>query len=147
MAALLTVGAVRPVYAVDAKPAPSGQPTQMPSDGRGDATPMGEGEEEASSLVNMAPFVVNLEDDSGEMHYLKVQVAVQLTAPTFTKAFETSTPKTRNALLFYLSSLKVADTQGTENKRKILERVRNEVRESVGKNAIADVYLTEFVIQ
>jgi flagellar basal body-associated protein FliL len=106
----------------------------------------GEAEEE-SSLVNMSPFVVNLEDDSGEMHYLKVQVAVQLTAPSFTKAFESSTPKTRNALLFYLSSLKVADTQGLDNKKKILERVRSEVRESVGKNAIADVFLTEFVIQ
>jgi flagellar basal body-associated protein FliL len=114
---------------------------------KAEAEPVGEGGEEESSLVTMSPFVVNLDDDTGEMHYLKCTVAVQLSAPSHAKAFEASTPKTRNAVLFYLSSLKVGDTQGLDNKKKILERVRTEVRDSAGKGAVADVYLTEFVIQ
>lgn len=112
-----------------------------------EAAPVGEGGEAESSLVTLSPFVVNLDDDTGEMHYLKCTVAVQLSTPAHAKAFETAVPKTRNALLFYLSSLKVGDTQGLENKKKILERLRSEVRESAGKGAVADVYLTEFVIQ
>lgn len=126
---------------------PPGESAVPENAAKAEAEPVHEGGEEESSLVTMAPFVVNLDDDTGEMHYLKCTVAVQLSAPSHNKAFEASTPKTRNAVLFYLSSLKVGDTQGLDNKKKILEHLRNEVREAAGKGAVADVYLTEFVIQ
>lgn len=105
-------------------------------------------EEAANSLISLAPFVVNLNDDqSGEMHYLKCIFSVQLTHSKFAKTLENKTPKLRNDLIFFLSNLKVTETEGLENKQKILSRARDVIQTVVGKEAISDVYMTEFVIQ
>ncbi len=106
----------------------------------------GEGEGPAESVITLAPFIVNLEDE-GEAHFLKVTIAVELVSPKWAKHFEHDVPKVRNAVLLLLGNLKMASTQGTENKRRILEQLRTTITEAAGKKDIRDVYLTEFVIQ
>ena len=98
------------------------------------------------SVITLAPFIVNLEDE-GEAHFLKVTIAVELISPKWAKHFEHDVPKVRNAVLLLLGNLKMASTQGTENKRRILEQLRTTITEAAGKKDIRDVYLTEFVIQ
>ena len=99
------------------------------------------------ALVTMAPFIVNLTDDAGEIHYLKTTLAVEVGASQDEKALEQRTPRARNAILLYLSSLRISETQGVANKNKMLERLAELLREICGRNAVRGVYFTEMVIQ
>ena len=113
----------------------------------------GEGEEakgegEGSAVVTLPSFVANIADDgSGDMHYLKCTIALELNSKNYEKLIEPRTPRIRNAVLLYLSNLKLADTQGMANKQKILAELRKRISEALGKDAIAEIYLTDFVIQ
>ena len=109
--------------------------------------PPAEEGEGGKSVVTMAPFVVNLEDENGESHFLKMTLAVELKDGKWSPFFEHQTPKVRNAVVLLLSNLKTAQTQGAQNKRKLVEDLRTTVSEAMGKNAIKDIFLTEFVIQ
>lgn len=100
-------------------------------------------------VVNMPAFVVNLGDDLSDQHYLKVSIAVELAGEgeEAAKAFEGKAAKARSAVLMYLSTLKSEDVSGAENRKKILERMRTEVRHAVGSKVAKNVYLTELVVQ
>jgi flagellar basal body-associated protein FliL len=106
----------------------------------------GEGEGPSESVITLAPFIINLEDE-GEAHFLKVTIAVELISPKWAKHFEHDVPKVRNAVLLLLGNLKMSSTQGTENKKRILEQLRTTIIDTAGKKDVRDVYLTEFVIQ
>jgi flagellar FliL protein len=98
-------------------------------------------------VVTMQPFVVNLVDESGEQRYLKITLAVELSARRFEKIFEHQTPRVRNAVLMQMSSLKTGDVLGAQNKKALIDKLRTEVQAIIGKNGVHDVYLTEFVVQ
>ena len=98
-------------------------------------------------VITMAPFVVNLTDAGDETHYLKCTLALELGSAKLEHEFEHLTPRVRNAIVMYLSSIKVQDTIGKENKVKMLEHLRSDLQEVVGKGGVREIYLTEFVIQ
>lgn len=100
-------------------------------------------------VVNMPAFVVNLGDDLSDQHYLKVSIAVELAGEgeEAAKAFEGKAAKARSAVLMYLSTLKSEDVSGADNRKKILDKMRTEVRHAVGHKVAKNVYLTELVVQ
>ena len=98
-------------------------------------------------VVTLSPFVVNLTDAGDEPHYLKCTIALELGSTKLEHEFEHLTPRVRNALVMYLSSIKVGDTLGIEGKRKMLEHMRTDLQEVLGKGGVREIYLTEFVIQ
>ena len=105
------------------------------------------GEGAGPSVITLAPFVVNLEDENGETHFLKMTVAVELNGGKWSKYFEHQTPKVRNSVVLLLSNLKISQTQGQANKRKLVEDLKVAISEAVGKHAVKEIFLTEFVIQ
>lgn len=98
-------------------------------------------------VITMAPFVVNLTDAGDEPHYLKCTLALELGNAKLEHEFEKLTPRVRNAVVMFLSSIKVQDTIGKENKLKMLEHLRGDLQEVLGKGGVREIYLTEFVIQ
>lgn len=109
--------------------------------------PEAEGKEHP--VVNLPGFLVNLGDDVNDQHYLKVSIAVELggEGEEAAKGFESKQAKVRSAVLMYLSTLKIEDVSGAENRKKILEKMRSEVRHAVGSKVARNVYLTELVVQ
>lgn len=103
-------------------------------------------------VVNLPAFLVNLGnvgDDASEQHLLKISIAVELggSGEEAAKEFEGKVAKVRSAVLMYLSTLKVEDVSGAENRKKLLEKMRSEVRRAVGGKVAKNVYLTELVVQ
>lgn len=132
-----------PAVGAAATPAEAAPPPEEPPAEGGEG---GEGGP-AESVITMAPFIVNLEDEGSDAHFLKVTIAVELVSPKWAKKFDHDVPKVRNAVLLLLGNLKMSNTQGTQNKKKILEQLRSTITETVGKSTVRDIYLTEFVIQ
>ena len=105
-------------------------------------------EGESFPTIKLDPaFVANLTDEAGEQHYLKISLVVELSSAKFEKVLESRTPKLRNAILLYLSGLRTGDTVGVENKKAMIEHLRSNAQDVLGKGSVRDIYLTEFVIQ
>ena len=99
------------------------------------------------TVVAMQPFVVNLTDETGDPRYLKLGVAVELASKKWEKGFEHQSPRIRNAILLYMSNLKVGDILGPQNRKNLVDHLRTEVQTILGKRGVHDLYFTEFVIQ
>ncbi len=97
-------------------------------------------------LVTLDPFVVNL-DEPGASRYLKVQLQVEVTNPAAAKVFEKSKQLIRDDLLSYLSSLKVAATQGAASKDQIRAHLQTAIGEVIGADRVRRVVFIEFVVQ
>jgi flagellar basal body-associated protein FliL len=102
--------------------------------------------EGSGPMTNIDALVVNL-SDLDELHYLKCSVAVELADPKWLPEFEKHSVRIRNSALLYLSSLRLADTIGTENKEKIQKQLWTRVTAIAGSEAVKGIYLTEFVLQ
>ena len=104
-------------------------------------------EQHGSFMATLTPFLANLNDESGDQRYIKMVLAVELSSKRYLKHLDKQTPRIRNAVLMYLSSLKTGDVLGTPNKKALLDHLRTDVQQVLGKRAVQDVYVTEFVIQ
>lgn len=112
------------------------------------AEPMGEGGEGEEAAIALAPFVANLRgDDDDVKHYLKCSLTVALKNPKNAKEFQAAVPKIRNSVLIYLRGLRSGDTDGSENMKKIGERLTKEIGEAAGHDLVSEVYITEFLVQ
>lgn len=97
-------------------------------------------------LVTLDPFVVNL-DEPGASRYLKVQLQVEVVNAAAAKVFEKSKQLIRDDLLSYLSSLKVAATQGAASKDQIRSHLHTAIGEVIGEDRVRRVVFIEFVVQ
>ena len=96
--------------------------------------------------IEMQPFVVNLNEPKSS-RYLKVTIELEVHGEERQAAFETKKRAIRSELLRYLSNLTVEDTMGADKKKAINEALLAQVEEHLGKDTIAGLYLTEFVVQ
>jgi len=96
--------------------------------------------------VEMQPFVVNL-NEAQSSRYLKVKIEVEVHGEERKAAFESKQRAIRSELLRYLSNLKVEDTMGEDKKKSINDALVARVEDHLGKDTIAGLYLTEFVVQ
>lgn len=96
--------------------------------------------------VEMQPFVVNLNEPQSS-RYLKVKIEVEVHGEERKAAFEAKQRAIRSELLRYLSNLTVDDTMGEDKKEAINAALIARVEDHLGKETIAGLYLTEFVVQ
>lgn len=96
--------------------------------------------------VEMQPFVVNLNEPQSS-RYLKVKIELEVHGEERKAAFEAKQRAIRSELLRYLSNLTVADTMGEDKKEAINAALIARVEDHLGKETIAGLYLTEFVVQ
>ena len=98
------------------------------------------------ATVELDPFVVNL-NEPGELRYLKCRVALELRGEKAKADVAALDKRLRHTALLYLSSLRLAETFGVENKERIQEGLLERFRSILGETSIEALYLTEFVIQ
>ena len=97
-------------------------------------------------VVALDPFVVNL-NEPGSARYLKVTMQAELADRAATRVFEKSKQLIRDAMLRYLSGLKVADTLGPDNKDRIREDLETAVADVIGAERLHRMIFAEFVVQ
>lgn len=97
-------------------------------------------------VVALDPFVVNL-NEPGSARYLKVTMQAELTNGAAVRVFEKSKQLIRDAMLRYLSGLKVADTLGPDNKDHIRADLEGKVAEVIGEERVRRMIFAEFVVQ
>lgn len=97
-------------------------------------------------VVPLDPFVVNL-DEPGQSRYLKVTFQLELVKPDAQPLIEKNKQVIRDAVLSYLSGLKLADTLGAAAKEKMRADVMKKLVDIVGEHKVRRLFLQEFVVQ
>jgi flagellar basal body-associated protein FliL len=97
-------------------------------------------------VIALDPFVVNL-DEPGQSRYLKVTFQIELIKAEAQAAIEKNKQVIRDAVLSYLSGLKLADTLGVAAKDKLRADVMKKLEEIVGEHQVRRLFLQEFVVQ
>src|SRR5688572_15571965 len=96
-------------------------------------------------VVALDPFVVNL-DEPGTSRYVKVTLEMEL-KPGAGEAITKGKQLIRDAILSYLSGLKVKDTLGAEAKNKIREDLLAKLTEMLGPDKVRRLFFQDFVVQ
>jgi flagellar basal body-associated protein FliL len=97
-------------------------------------------------VIALDPFVVNL-DEAGQSRYLKVTFQIELVKPEAQALVEKNKQVIRDAVLSYLSGLKLADTLGVPAKDKLRTDVMKKLEEIVGEHQVRRLFFQEFVVQ
>ena len=99
-------------------------------------------------IVDLKPFVVNLDTRSGENpKYLKVRIAFKLDNPQVGKEIEYRMPEIQNIILILLGSESSEDLGTTGGKLALRNQIRHRVNSILTLGRVTSVYFTEFVIQ
>ncbi|MBI4819589.1 MAG: flagellar basal body-associated FliL family protein [Deltaproteobacteria bacterium] len=97
-------------------------------------------------IVDLDPFIVNLAEKE-QIIYLKCKSSVELASEAKREVVEARRVKLRHEMLLYLSGLRLSDTFGVENKKKIQSEMLGICESVLGKGAVTAIYLSEFVTQ
>jgi flagellar basal body-associated protein FliL len=101
---------------------------------------------EVGPLVACDGLVINLDESDGTS-YLRAAFQLELTGEEEVELVTARLVPIRNAVLLHLSSLRVEDTQGRDNRERLLVEVRTLANEVLGDELVRNVYYTEFVVQ
>lgn len=108
---------------------------------------------EASSapvFVNIEPYVVNLQQETGDQ-FLQASITLQVGNEATAEAIKAFMPLVRSRLLLVLSSKKASELQTTEGKKKLTEDIIASLNQPFTPNGkpqqVNDVFYTSFVIQ
>lgn len=96
--------------------------------------------------VNIGNFTINL-SDPGPPRYLKAVVKASVSSERTQQEVEARNPQLRDAILSYLSSLMLADTQGARAKETIRDNLRKRLNNVLRTGEVTDIFFTEFVTQ
>lgn len=104
------------------------------------------GEPGAITSVPLGAFVINLNDP---MHpaYLKASLTAELGSAELEVEVKSREPQIRDAVISYLSSLTLKETQGPVAKANIRDGVRRRLNNILTSGEVKQVYLTDFVTQ
>jgi flagellar protein FliL len=100
----------------------------------------------ASSLVPLAPFIVNLSGDQGQ-RYLRLVVQVEVRGELSKDELDKHQPEVRNRLIFLLSSKTFADIGSTQGKYDLQAEITKNINETLDGPFIKKTYFTEFIVQ
>ncbi|MFQ5427403.1 MAG: flagellar basal body-associated protein FliL [Thermodesulfobacteriota bacterium] len=110
--------------------------------GGGDEESSGEGPE----FFNLAPFVVNLQDNIGT-RYLKLTVKLELAEPGTDGELKGQLPRIRDALIILLSSKNYSEIGTVEGKYRLRDEIVKRINRILKEASVRGAYFTDFVIQ
>ncbi|MCE9578505.1 MAG: flagellar basal body-associated FliL family protein [Deltaproteobacteria bacterium] len=110
-----------------------------------EAAPEASGNEITGPVVQLDPFVVNLNEATAR--YVKVTLQLELTGEPAVANLEKGKQLVRDQVLSYLSGLKVADTLGEAAKDHMKEELLKRIIDALGKGNVKRVFFSEFVVQ
>jgi len=106
-----------------------------------------ESSDEAGEVAALDPIVVDVREVNGEMHHLKVGIALELGKGVSEEEFKRHVPRIRDAAISYLRSLKFEDILGSAKFDPIRAELGERVVHAAGKAKVQRVLFTDFVAQ
>jgi len=100
----------------------------------------------SGSLVDLDPFIVNLQDNSGT-RYLKLNINLELGSGSSAYEIEDLKPQIRDSLIILLSSKSYSDIGTVEGKYQLRDEIVARVNQFLSKSKVKTAFFTEFVIQ
>ncbi len=97
-------------------------------------------------LVPFETVIVNLNEPGGT-RYLKATFQVEVSSKGVEKELEKVKIPVKDALIEYLSSLTLSETQSMDAKRKIKLNIINRINRFLTTGRVLNIYFTEFVVQ
>jgi len=97
------------------------------------------------SQYPLETFIVNLSGDDGR-RYLKAKVTLEIYQDKL-EVIDKNLYKIRDALIILLSNKTFRDINDTAGKFSLREEMKSALDKVVGKEAVTEVYLIEFVVQ
>lgn len=92
------------------------------------------------------PFVVNL-DEPGIPRFLKLSTDLELDSKNAVEEVKTRSSQLRDAVILYLSNLRLEQTQGVQAKEEIRHNVHRRLNNVLKSGKVVRVYITEFMVQ
>ncbi|GKS59206.1 hypothetical protein YTPLAS18_27330 [Nitrospira sp.] len=97
-------------------------------------------------IFDLDPFVVNLADPD-DVHYLKVNVKLELDRPETVETLTARMPQVRDAVLILLSSKDSASIRTAQGKLQLREDLILKTNSLLPKGGVRGAYFTEFIVQ
>ncbi len=98
------------------------------------------------SNMKLAPFIVNLRDNSGR-RYLKLSITLELASSSAAVDIDRMEAKIRDSIIVLLSSKTYADIGTVEGKYQLRDEVVLRINQFLDEKPVKTAYFTEFVIQ
>ena len=92
-------------------------------------------------------FIVNVNDSSGSIRYLKIEIKLELENSDMQAEVENRSPKIRDSVVTILTNKSVDDVSDTKGKQKLKEEIRARINSFLTLGKIQEVYFTDFIIQ
>jgi flagellar FliL protein len=99
-----------------------------------------------SVLVELKPFVVNLQDER-RSRYLRVAIQLEIVGAKWEGELQKRLPQVRNRLLFLLSNKTVDEISSVDGKYRLQEEIVQHVNETLEKAIAQKAYFTDFIVQ
>ncbi len=134
-------------YFIFLKPKPAKQAGQQNAAQSQTDAPQTEAVTQIGELYPMESFVVNLADPGGS-RYLRVTLQLELTAVKGLKEeIDKRVPQIRDAIITILSSKRYEEINSAQGKMIMKQQIMRRINSLLASGQIANVYVTEFVIQ
>jgi flagellar FliL protein len=104
-----------------------------------------EGAGEAPAALD--PIIVDIREINGDMHHLKVGIAVELAKGVTEEEFKRLVPRIRDAAISYLRSLKFDEISTPSKFDPIRAELGERIGHAAGKGKVLRVLFTDFVAQ
>jgi flagellar FliL protein len=92
-------------------------------------------------------FIVNVNDESGDIRYLKIEIKLELGNSTMEQEVENRIPKIRDSIVTILTNKSVADVSDTNGKLRLKEEIKARINTFLTLGKVEEVYFTDFIIQ
>jgi flagellar basal body-associated protein FliL len=106
-----------------------------------------EAEEMEGESVQFESIVVDVHDDAGATHHLKLGLAAELPKKVERKEFERYSPRGRQAAIAYLRALSFKEATSADKFIHVRDEVCEKVARAIGSSRVKRVLVTDYVTQ
>ena len=104
-------------------------------------------DEPPAAVAVLDSIVIDLRESSGELHHLKVGVALELKSSFHGEEFKRYEPRVRDATISYLRTLTFEEVTAPANLERIRTTLGERVAVAIGHGNVRRVLFTDFVAQ
>lgn len=106
----------------------------------------GKGEGKVGIMVDLEPFVVNLDDPKAK-HFLKIAITIEVPDEKAKEEIEKLMPKIKNEIIMVLSSKTLDDVIPVDGKVRLRDELMVRLANILGQGRLNNVYFSQFVVQ
>jgi flagellar basal body-associated protein FliL len=145
--AVLAIGTSSAAGAVFGPSLVTGSHPAAPAGEKGEKGEKGGAEEAAAETADLEPLIVDIRETGGDLHHLKVGIAIELTKAIPEEEFKRYVPRVRDAAIGYLRSLTFDDVTSPTKFDSIRAELGERIAAALGKDRVKRVLFTDFVAQ